>query len=297
MTSPVDEALSARARQVHAGLLSWAAEHTMGVSSDRLQAVALVTAVMGRDSGDNTLVQGARLCAITLEIDDIMDGPDSDPVLLEECITAARSHRLFCSQTSYFHIVQALEDLCDEIGSLTFRQYFTDCLAGMAVEYEQRREFLRDGAVPAFADYLAVAISTISTSALWAAMAALDRYPAGDEELRRAICRAGSACVRLANDLRGFRREVAEGKPNAVLIRMRWAEVGEEQARQFVRSEQQNYRRELSALVSALPPGLSGWGTSVLRFCDFVTAWYDVAEMAGIPSELAVFEEALDVEP
>jgi hypothetical protein len=295
----VDNALATRAKQVHSGLLAWSTKHSMRVSSTRLQAVVLTIAVMCQDSGERTLVQCARLGAIVMEIDDVMDTLTGDPALLAECEAVALGQRSVGPGTPNTHIVLALEDLCNEIGSPLFRRYFADCVAGMSTEYEQRQEFLRCGNVPAYAEYLACAVSTISTSALWAALATLDGYPIDEEpELRRAVCQTGSSCVRLANDLRGFRREVSEGKPNAVLIQMHQAGVGEERARQLVDVQRRKYYHELSGLVPALPTGLSGWGQSVLRFCDFVTAWYDVAELSEIPAELAaVSEEALDVEP
>jgi hypothetical protein len=295
----VDSALAARAKQVHSALFIWSTKHSMRVSSTRLQAVALTIVVMCRDSGERTLVQCARLGAIIMEIDDVMDTSTGDPAFLAECEAVALGRRSIDPRTPHTYIIVALEDLCDEIDSPLFRQYFADCVAGMSIEYEQRQEFLRGGKVPVFAQYLACAVSTISTSALWAAVESLDGYPTGaDQDLRRAVCDTGSRCVRLANDLRGFRREVSEGKPNAVLIQMHYAGVGEERARQLVDAERRKYYHELSGLVSALPTELSGWGQSVLRFCDFVTAWYDVAELTEIPAELAaVSEEALDVEP
>ncbi|HEY1626333.1 MAG TPA: terpene synthase family protein [Streptosporangiaceae bacterium] len=286
---------AARAKSIHAELLTWAAAHSMRASSTRLQAVALSMTAMCPDSGERTLVQCGRLGAIILEIDDVMDISAGDPTLLAECRAIALGRRLFYPLTPNPHIVVALEELCNEIDSSHFRRCFADCMTGMSVEYGQRQEFLRSGKVPAYAEYLAWAVSTISTTALWAAVGALDGYPArAEHELRGAVCETGSLCVRLANDLRGFRRELAEGKPNAVLIQMHEAGVAEERARELVDAERRKHYRELSGLVSALSAGLSGWGQSVLRFCDFVTAWYEVAELSVIPAEV---EEALDREP
>jgi Terpene synthase family 2, C-terminal metal binding len=303
-----DSVLVARAEQIHSGLLAWSTKHSMRVSSTRLQAVALTIVVMCPYSGERTLVQCARFGAVVMELDDVMDVFTGDPAFLAECEAVALGRQSFDPRTPDAHLITVLEDVCNEIGSTQFRQYVADCVRGMATEYEQRQEFLRCGKVPAYAEYLACAVSTISTSALWAAVEALDGYPAhAEQELCtaacRAVCEAGSRCVRLANDLRGFRREVSEGKPNAVFIQMHYAGVGEERARQLVDAERRKYYHELSGLVSALPAGLSGWGQSVLRFCDFVTAWYDVAELDEIPAELAAVpeealdEEALDAEP
>jgi hypothetical protein len=76
--------------------------------------------------------------------------------------------------------------------------------------------------------------------------------------------------IRLVNDIGGFERELAEQKPNSVLILMQQANIGKEEAKSRILGQADTYLKLLeNDLVQKLPLELQKWGESVVRLTRF----------------------------
>lgn len=144
---------------------------------------------------------------------------------------------------------------------------------------------------PEYADYLANGLLTILYPTWWAAALAI-RGPIPAEAAHWAsiepATHLGAACMRLANDIRTFEREKAEGKPNSISI---LENAGTETARAVTRVSAHigELDAEFRAALAELPAELAEIAEGQRRSVSFNGRWYlardthayTVQELAG----------------
>jgi hypothetical protein len=101
-----------------------------------------------------------------------------------------------------------------------FAQTLLQTVRAMSLEEQWARTYLDSGILPAPSEYLDNGCATIGIRpTLWGITAAIDDPSASAHttHLAEHIDQA-AACVRLANDLRSYRKELAEGNVNSLII-------------------------------------------------------------------------------
>jgi hypothetical protein len=129
-------------------------------------------------------------------------------------------------------------------------------LAGMIFECEAGQGVRGGAAPPTYRRYLAAALHSIGVPMYLAGAWVIAGDPAAPAQLPslRALARFAGRAVRLANDLRTFAKEEAEGNFNAlVLLQGRGLAPGE--ARRRVGADCRRNLRRLAAAARTLPPG------------------------------------------
>lgn len=167
-----------------------------------------------------------------------------------------------------------------------FARMFSGAMEGMRDELAARREFIESGAVPAFADYLDAGQRSIASPAVYAAVlvALAPQLPEVRGELLAAqldgFALAGGACLRLANDVRSYKRELeVEQRPNSVVVVMRETGSSEAEAQAAVihRADEQLHR--MHQIAATLPGRLRPWTKAVGRFTTVMRDWYMLREL------------------
>ncbi|MFG3436681.1 terpene synthase family protein [Nonomuraea sp. NPDC047897] len=129
---------------------------------------------------------------------------------------------------------------------------------------------------PSYADYLANGVHSITYPAWWAAALAVCGPASTGPEHWASIepaTRLGAACMRLANDVRTFEREKAEGKPNSISILEREGlTTGEAVAR--VTAHIDELDTTFRAALAELPAELAEIGAAQVRSVSFNGRWY-----------------------
>ncbi|NUW37814.1 hypothetical protein HTZ77_41415 [Nonomuraea sp. SMC257] len=126
---------------------------------------------------------------------------------------------------------------------------------------------------PAYDDYLANGRITILYPTWWAAAVALcgpRPVPWGTVERATLL---GASCVRLANDIRTFEREKAEGKPNSIAILQRDGATAEEAVAR-VAAHVGELEAAFHAALAELPEELAGIADGQRRSVAFNGRWY-----------------------
>lgn len=144
---------------------------------------------------------------------------------------------------------------------------------------------------PEYGDYLANGLLTILYPTWWAA-ALVIRGPVPAEAVRWAsiepATHLGAACMRLANDIRTFEREKAEGKPNSISI-LEHAGTDTARAVTKVSAHIGELDAEFGAALADLPADLAEIAEGQRRSVSFNGRWYlardthayTVQELAG----------------
>jgi len=141
-----------------------------------------------------------------------------------------------------------------------WRQALRDHLHGHLQEHGWRSDYRQNPAsLPSYADYLAVGCHTIGFPLIpWTFLIAFSdpTAPAHLAGLEEMAVTAG-VCLRLANDIRSYERELAEGKINAIVI-LSWtavAEAAQRQAEEHIVAEIEaglaSLRRQRQALAAS----------------------------------------------
>ncbi|MEV6153595.1 terpene synthase family protein [Nonomuraea sp. NPDC052129] len=129
---------------------------------------------------------------------------------------------------------------------------------------------------PEYADYLANGLLTILYPTWWAAALAI-RGPVPAEAAHWAsiepATHLGAACMRLANDIRTFEREKAEGKPNSISI-LENAGTGTARAVTRVSAHIGELDAEFRAALAGLPAELAEIAEGQRRSVSFNGRWY-----------------------
>lgn len=129
---------------------------------------------------------------------------------------------------------------------------------------------------PPYDDYVANGLLTILYPTWWAAALAVCG-PAPADAAHWAVIEPathlGAACMRLANDIRTFEREKAEGKPNSISI-LESTGLSTAQAVERVSAHIDDLDAGFRAAVAALPAGLEGIADGQRRSVSFNGRWY-----------------------
>ncbi|GAA2317149.1 hypothetical protein GCM10010149_81640 [Nonomuraea roseoviolacea subsp. roseoviolacea] len=145
-------------------------------------------------------------------------------------------------------------------------------LAGAAMARERAWSAGREP-WPSYDDYLANGRITILYPTWWAAALVLcGPRPVRWETVERATL-LGASCVRLANDIRTFEREKAEGKPNSIGILQRSGATAEEAVTR-VAAHIGELEAAFHAALAELPEELAGIAEGQRRSVAFNGRWY-----------------------
>jgi hypothetical protein len=221
--------LSARTSQT---LHRWAARYPL-IRRVRVWPLSLSVAAGAPFSSVEALISTARLSLWVFTIDDLFD---EERVPQGELTKRAKRYRALAHgeipPPSGDSLATALCELRDDLatyplfGSLGQEWANSLCgtIDGMTSEYQWRLAY-RKGAdsqatLPSYEEYVATGRYSIGGPPhIWAAMITCDdpSTPAHLDHLR-AMEELASTCIRLANDLQSYQKEVDEGKINALVI-------------------------------------------------------------------------------
>ncbi|MFE3453126.1 terpene synthase family protein [Nonomuraea sp. NPDC059194] len=165
-------------------------------------------------------------------------------------------------------------------------------LAGTAMARE--RAWSAGRPWPSYEEYLANGLLTILYPTWWAAaLATCGPVPADAAHWTsvEAATHLGASCVRLANDIRTFEREKAEGKPNSISILQRTG-LSEEAAVPLVAARVDELQTAFAAELAKVPAELEEIAEGQRRSVAFNGRWY----MARDTHAYTVHELAGDVD-
>jgi hypothetical protein len=219
--------LSARAAQT---LHRWAARYPL-IRRVRVWPLALSVSAAAPFASVEALISTARLSLWVFTLDDLFD---EERVPRAELMRRADRYRAIVMDQMAAppndSLAAALCEIRDDLAKYplfeTLGPVWAEALCGtidgMAREYQWRTMYRKDGAatLPSYEEYLETGLYSIGGPPhVWAAV-----ITAGDmttpthlEHLRK-MEQAASTCIRLANDLRSYQKEIAEGKINALVL-------------------------------------------------------------------------------
>jgi terpene synthase-like protein len=238
--------LSARMSQT---LHRWAARYPL-IRRVRVWPLSLSVAAGAPFTSVEALISTARLSLWVFTLDDLFD---EERVPQAELMKRAERYRALAHTTiacpSGDSLARALCELRDDLatyplfGALASEWAESLCgtIDGMLAEYHWRLTY-RKGAdsnaiLPSYDEYVATGRYSIGGPPhIWAALITSDD-PSTPEHLDhlRQMEKLASTCIRLANDLQSYQKEIQEGKINALVIlsrEMRARGVAEEAAYQ-----------------------------------------------------------------
>ncbi|MCA1646710.1 MAG: terpene synthase family protein [Chloroflexi bacterium] len=230
---PADQArifdLSTRtARTLH----GWAAGYPL-IRRERVGPLALSVAAAAPFAPVDALISTARLSLWVFTLDDLFD--EERPPQVELMARAARYRALAYNQIpcpAGDGLGRALFELREDLAGYrlfaslggVWANALSGTIDGMIREYEWRLAgdtgFAGPAALPTYAEYLATGRYSIGGPPhIWAALITTDdpSTPAHLDHLG-AMEKLASTCIRLANDVRSYRKEIDEGNINALVI-------------------------------------------------------------------------------
>ena len=243
----------------------WAARYPL-IRRVRVWPLALSVAAAAPFCSVDALITTARWNLWAFTLDDLFDEervPQADLLRrTERYQTLSRGNMAAPPGDS---LASALCEIRDDLARYslfnTLRGQWADALSGtiegMRSEYSWRLEYRKHGeaALPTYADYLATGRYSIGGPPhVWVALIAADdpSTPQHIDHLQL-MEHIASTCIRLANDLQSYRREIEEGKINALGLLVRTL-------RQEGHSEQEAYKRAEAMVRQAIADGLAALG-------------------------------------
>jgi hypothetical protein len=219
--------LSARvAQQLH----RWAARYPL-IRRVRVWPLALSVAAAAPFASVEALISTARLSLWVFTLDDLFDEervPQSELTKRAERYRAIAHNQLKAPAGD--SLASALVEIRSDLASYSlfgplghgWVNALCGTIDGMTREYNWRLSYRRDGAaaLPTYEEYLATGLYSIGGPPhVWAALITSGdpSTPSHLEPLRQ-MERISSTCIRLANDLQSYQKEVEEGKINALVI-------------------------------------------------------------------------------
>jgi hypothetical protein len=219
--------LSARTSQT---LHRWAARYPL-IRRVRVWPLSLSVAAGQPFTQVEALISTARLSLWVFTLDDLFDEERVPQVELTRRATRYRAlaHReIPCPSGD--SLATALCELRDDLATYplfsSLGKEWADALCGtiegMTREYQWRSAFRHDGvaSLPTYEEYVDIGRYSIGGPPhMWAAL-----ITTGDESTPKHLDHLGameqlaSTCIRLANDLQSYQKEVTEGKINALVI-------------------------------------------------------------------------------
>ena len=221
--------LSARTSQT---LHRWAARYPL-IRRVRVWPLSLSVAAGAPFTSVEALISTARLSLWVFTLDDLFDEervPQVELIKRAERYRALAHNEIPCPSGD--SLATALCELRDDLagytlfGSLGLEWANALCgtIDGMMREYQWRLAYRKGtdarGTLPSYEEYVATGRYSIGGPPhMWAALITSDdpSTPAHLDHLR-AMEQIASTCIRLANDLQSYQKEVDEGKINALVI-------------------------------------------------------------------------------
>jgi hypothetical protein len=284
--------LSARMSQT---LHRWAARYPL-IRRVRVWPLSLSVAAAAPFASVEALISTARLSLWVFTLDDIFDEervPQAELMKRAERYSKLAHHEIACPPGD--SLAKALSELRDDLATYplfealdtAWAQSLCGTIDGMMREYHWRLAYKgaeTDPALPSYDEYVATGRYSIGGPPhIWSALitTADPSTPAHLDHLR-AMEKLASTCIRLANDLQSYQKEIEEGKINALVIlsrELRAAGVDEDaayrQAEAHVRAdieaglEQLQRLREAAVTQTGRPEAAID---NIARFvCDFYT--------------------------
>jgi hypothetical protein len=208
----------------------WAARYPL-IRRERVWPLALSVAAAAPFCSVDALIATARLSLWVFTLDDLFD--DERVPMVELRRRAARYRAIARDQPADEggdSLAQALREVRDDLAHYALfpalGEAWAKALCGtidaMMREHQWRNGYQRTGAaaLPGYMDYVANGLYSIGGPPhVWASLITIDD-PSTSQKLAqlRAMERAACICIRLANDLQSFDKEVREGKINALVL-------------------------------------------------------------------------------
>ena len=219
--------LSARAAQT---LYRWAARYPL-IRRVRVWPLALSVAAAAPFSDVDALISTARLSLWVFTLDDLFD---EERVPRDNLMRRAERYQAIAAgqatSTARDSLAIALREVRDDLARYPLFEALGDewaralggTIEGMTREYEWRLRYRHDRAagLPSYEEYLDAGLYSIGGPPhIWAALISTNDPSTVDylPHLRR-MERVASTCIRLANDLQSYEKELAEGKINALVL-------------------------------------------------------------------------------
>jgi hypothetical protein len=250
--------LSARAAQT---LHRWAARYPL-IRRVRVWPLALSVAAAAPFASVEALISTARLSLWVFTLDDLFDEERVPQVELQR---RADRYRAIAegrpAPTAPDSLAAALREIREDLASYplfadlgsVWAEALCGTISGMEHEYQWRLRYRREGAdaLPPYDEYVQTGLYSIGGPPhVWAAV-----ITSGDAStpehlpLLRQMEQVASTCIRLANDLRSYQKEIEEGKINALVLLSRTF-------RQEGAGEAEAYRRAEAAVRAEIDRGL-----------------------------------------
>lgn len=296
------------AEQVLLRLRAWA-QRFPAMEGKRLDSMARSCAEACPGARPESVLQLAIFCMVLFGIDDLADralGPMSDEEIgahLRQFARLVRDGGLTSAAPPPHapgQVHRALAEFCrslphDRPAYALFTRHLTGMLVGMEEEVAMSRAFAERGELPDWDSYVEMGTRTVGIPPVGAVLLALEgpAEPVLDERVEQLLSCA-ARCIRFANDLRSYAREVTEGKPNSISLLMRARAFTEAQARAAVAAARDAESAQLPGLVAALPAELRPWGDAFHRYTTFIRDWYAVAELHEAVQQLPRVQPVLN---
>lgn len=208
----------------------WAARYPL-IRRVRVWPLSLSVAAAAPFSSIDALVATARVSLWVFTLDDLFD---EERVPQGELMRRAERYRAIVqnepTEPASDSLANALHEIRDELATYplfpSLGQEWANALCGtidgMTREYFWRLSYRNDrgATLPSYEDYLANGLYSIGGPPhMWASLIATGDASAVDhlDELR-AMERIASTCIRLANDLQSYAKEITEEKINAIVL-------------------------------------------------------------------------------
>ena len=221
--------LSARTSQT---LQKWAARYPL-IRRIRVWPLSLSVAAGAPFTSVEGLVSTARLSLWVFTLDDLFDEervPQAELLKRADRYRALAHREMACPSGD--SLATALCELRDDLATYSlfealgaeWANSLCGTIDGMKREYQWRNAYRKgsddSATLPSYEEYVATGRYSIGGPPhIWAAMITSDdpSTPAHLDHLR-AMEKLASTCIRLANDLQSYQKEVKEGKINALVI-------------------------------------------------------------------------------
>jgi Terpene synthase family 2, C-terminal metal binding len=285
--------LSARTSQT---LHRWAARYPL-IRRVRVWPLSLSVAAGAPFTSVEALISTARLSLWVFTLDDLFDEervPQAELMKRAERYRALAHSEIPCPTGD--SLATALCELRDDLASyplfaslgLQWANALCGTIDGMMREYQWRLAYRKGtdsrATLPTYEEYVATGRYSIGGPPhMWAALITSDdpSTPAHLDHLG-AMEKLASTCIRLANDLQSYQKEVDEGKINALVIlsrELRGPDVSQETAYELAEARvQADIVAELNQLTELRKTAVTHTGRpeaaidNIARFvCDFYT--------------------------
>jgi hypothetical protein len=219
--------LTARAAQT---LHRWAARYPL-IRRVRVWPLALSVAAAAPFCSVEALISTARLSLWVFTLDDLFD---EERVPRAELLRRTERYRALAfnrdDPPAGDSLAAALCEIRDDLATYPlfkplggeWAKALCGTIDGMMREYEWRSSYRREGArsLPSYEDYILAGLYSIGGPPhMWASLITTgDPSTSHHREHLRSMEQMASTCIRLANDLQSYRKEVEEGKINALII-------------------------------------------------------------------------------